>query len=68
MAAAIYGNLENKESADNLLSTIIITRNEFVSRISHPEPGMKASKYYRALINDFNQSTLDIVDKIGNLG
>jgi hypothetical protein len=68
MAAAIYGNLENKESADNLLSTIIITRNEFVSRISHPEPGMKASKYYRALIDDFNQSTLDIVDKIGNLG
>ena len=68
MAAALYGNKDNKETADNLLSTIIITRNDFVSRVCHPEPGMKARAYYNRLIKDFNSQVSDIIDKIGNLG
>lgn len=68
MAAALYGNKENKESADDLLSTIIVTRNDFVARISHPEPGMKPHVYYKALIKDFNIQVSDIIDKIGSLG
>lgn len=68
MASALYGNLNNKEAADNLLSTIIITRNDFVSRISHQEPGMEAKQYYKNLINSFNENVSDIIDKIGNLG
>lgn len=68
MAAAIYSGMENKEAADNLLSTILLTRNDFVKRISHQEPGMKAKKYYKALINDFNENISDIIDKIGNIG
>lgn len=68
MAAALYGNKENKDAADNLLSSIIIMRNDFVARISHPEPGMKAHSYYKALIKDFNAQVSDIIDKIGNLG
>lgn len=68
MATALYGNKDNMEAADNLLSTIIIMRNDFVARISHPEPGMKAHKYYMTLIKDFNLQVSDIIDKIGNLG
>ena len=68
IASALYGSKDNKESADNLLSTIIITRNDFVARISHPEPGMKPHVYYKALIKDFNVQVSDIIDKIGNLG
>lgn len=68
MATALYGNKDNKDAADNLLSTIIITRNDFVARISHPEPGMKPRDYYKALIRDFNEQISDIIDKIGNLG
>lgn len=67
MAAILYGNMVHKEAADNLLTTIIITRNDFVSRVSHPEPGMKAHDYYKALINDFNNNTSDIIDRIGNI-
>lgn len=68
MAAALYGSNDNKEAADNLLSTIIITRNDYVARISHPEPGMTPKVYYKTLIKDFNNQTSDIIDKIGNLG
>lgn len=68
MAAALYGNGSNKEAADNLLATIIITRNDFVSRVSHPEPGMKARKYYQTLINNFNESVNDIIEKIKYIG
>ncbi len=68
MATALYGNKGNKGAVDNLLSTIIITRNDFVARISHPEPGMSPREYYKVLIRDFNEQISDIIDKIGNLG
>lgn len=68
MAASLYSNRDNKEAADNLLSTIIITRNDFISRISHPEPGMKAKLYYKKLASDFSDTASDIIDKIGNIG
>lgn len=68
MAASLYGNKDNKEAADNLLPAIIITRNDFISRISHPEPGMKAKQYYKKLVSDFSETASDIIDKIGNIG
>lgn len=68
MAAAIYGGKENKEAADNLLSTILINRSDYVSRVSHPEPGMTAKKYYQSLIKDFNDNVSDIIDKIKYIG
>lgn len=68
MATALYGNKGNNGAVDNLLSTIIITRNDFVARISHPEPGMPPREYYKVLIRDFNEQISDIIDKIGNLG
>ena len=68
MATALYGNKGNNGAVDNLLSTIIITRNDFVARISHPEPGMSPREYYKVLIRDFNEQISDIIDKIGNLG
>jgi hypothetical protein len=68
VAASLYGATANTESIEELFSTIIVTRNDFVKRISHPEPGMKAKKYYDKLIMDFNDRVSDIIDQIGNLG
>lgn len=68
VAASLYSGENSKEATDNLLSAIIILRNDFVSRVSHPEPGMAAHEYYKALAKDFNEQTSDIIDKIGNLG
>lgn len=68
VAASLYGATTNTESIEELFSTILVTRDDFVKRISHPEPGMKAKKYYDKLIMDFNDRVSDIIDQIGNLG
>ncbi|MGI6243374.1 MAG: hypothetical protein ACOYJK_07570 [Prevotella sp.] len=68
VAASLYGTANNnEESLKGLLSTIIITRNDFVNRISHPEPGMEPKKYYDKLVMDFNDCVSDIIDQIGSL-
>lgn len=68
VAASLYGASANTGNIEELFSSIIVTRNDFVKRISHPEPGMKPKKYYDKLIMDFNDRVSDIIDQIGNLG
>lgn len=68
VAASLYGTIDNKDSAEALLSTVLIARDDFVKRISHPEPGMKPKEYYRKLVADFNERVSEIIDQIGNLG
>lgn len=68
VASSLYSTAVNKESAESMLSTILVTRNDFVKRISHPQPGMEPKKYYKTLINDFNQRASDIIDQISSLG
>ena len=67
VAASLYGTANNEEAVNNLLSSIIVTRNDSVKRVSHPEPGMTAREYYRQLISDFNQRINEIIDQIGTL-
>lgn len=64
VAVSLYGN--NKESAEALIFTIIKLEADFVSRISHPEPGLPAKKYYKALREDFVAQAGEIVDQIHN--
>ena len=41
--------------------------NDFVCRISHPEPGMEPKKYFADLTKNFNSQISEIVDQIANL-
>lgn len=68
MAAALYGAKVDIEAVDDTLATILVLRNDFIKRISHPEPGMEAKLFYKSIIKDFNLQVSDIIDKIGNLG
>lgn len=68
VAASLYGAEKEGTDAQQLLSSIIVLRDDFVKRVSHPEPGMKPKQYYTNLINDFNHQISDIIDQIGNLG
>ena len=68
VAASLYGTNKDEETKQQVLSTIIITRNDFVKRISHPEPGLDPKQYYKQLIEDFNHRVSDIIDQIGTLG
>lgn len=72
-AEGVAAGLYNAEKADentlnDLLSTIIVTRNDFVKRISHPEPGMAPKVYYKRLIEDFNARINEVIDSISNIG
>ncbi len=67
IATSIYSNNADKANADSLLKSIMRTHSDYIMRVSHPEPGMPAKKYYRSLIQSFNNDVNDIVDSISNL-
>ncbi len=67
MAATLYGK-SNAEDAKAVMASIMDINYDFINRVSHPEPGMKAAVYYRSLVNDFIKQTDEIIDQIRNLG
>ncbi len=67
VAMSLYGGKEHREDMDVLLNSIIRINNEYVSRVSHPEPGMKAKLYYRSLVNSFQKDVDEIIDHINNV-
>ena len=67
IAVASVSNNHEHADVDALLATIIRINSEFVTRISHVEPGMKAHDYFQKLINDFNKQVCEIVDQINNI-
>lgn len=67
VAASLYNGTPDASNVESLLLNIIDVRNDFVSRISHPEPGLPKQKYYNILKQDFNERVSEIIDQIGNL-
>ncbi|MDD6552942.1 MAG: hypothetical protein PUF37_05070 [Prevotellaceae bacterium] len=69
VAASLYGGTNpDAQNVDALLTSILQIHNNYISRVSHPEPGMPAKKYYKVLISDFNKQVDEIVDQICALG
>ncbi len=64
VAASLYG--QNRDSAESLIYSTIKLQRDFISRISHPEPGMKASLYFKNLKEDFINQVSEIDDQISN--
>ncbi len=67
VAASLYNGKPDQETVNALLSSILILQGDYIRRISHPEPGMPAKKYFRILIHDFNKHIHEIIDQIQNL-
>ena len=67
-AASLACSDEKKENIAAILSSVIITHNDFVRRISHPEPGLKQKTYFKTIISDFNKQASELIDQIVNLG
>ena len=51
-----------------LLTSILVIHNDYVRRVSHPEPGLSPKVYYNALVNSFNKQASELVDQITSLG
>ena len=64
VAISLYGPKENKENAQALLFSIVKLQDHYTRRISHPEPGLKAKKYYADLCEKFNAQVSEILDQI----
>ena len=64
VAASLYG--QNRESAEALIYSTIKMHNNYIRRISHPEPGMSAKAYYKDLREKFAAQASEIYDQIHN--
>jgi hypothetical protein len=67
VAASLYNGNPSEDNVNALLSSILMIQNDYVNRISHPEPGMKKKEYFKDLIDNFNKQTSEIIDQIASL-
>ena len=67
VAASLYSGKPEKEDIDALLASILTMHDQYVRRVSHPEPGMKANTYFKNLISQFNKEISEIIDQISNI-
>ena len=56
----------DKKKADELMGEIIKMQDEFISRISHTEPG-NVKGFYKKFRSDFNAKVNEIIDAIAKL-
>ncbi|ERI83800.1 hypothetical protein HMPREF1981_02557 [Bacteroides pyogenes F0041] len=56
----------DKEKADELMSEILKMQDDFISRISHTEPG-NVKGFYKKFRQDFNAKVDEIIDAIEKL-
>jgi hypothetical protein len=67
VAMSLYHGKTHEANTDALLASIIATRDDFIARISHPEPGLSPKKYYDHLANAFAEEISEIMDNITNM-
>ena len=56
----------DKAKADQLMAEILKMQDEFISRISHTEPG-NVKGFYKKFRSDFNAKVNEIIDVIAKL-
>ena len=64
VAVSLYG--QNRDSAEALIFSILKMQDDFIRRISHPEPGMPARVYFKDLREKFTAQAGEIIDQINN--
>ncbi|MBR1485507.1 MAG: hypothetical protein IJ612_07450 [Prevotella sp.] len=67
VAASLYGAEAHKDNANALLHCIVKTQRHYISRVSHPEPGLPAKKYYADLRERYAAQVGEIIDQINAL-
>ena len=64
IAVSLYGTETQRENANALLYSIVKIEDEFIRRVSHPEPGMKAKLYFKDLRDNFSAQVGEVVDQL----
>ena len=68
VVASLYNGTPQQADVEGILSSIVMVNDDFIKRVSHPEPGIKAGDYYKNLTKDFNKQVSEIIDQIATLG
>lgn len=67
IATSLYSGNKKKDEINAILASIVIVRQHYVCRISHPEPGMPAKAYFKDLKARLNTQIDEITDNIANI-
>ena len=67
VAVSLYESTPAEENIVAIINSILNMRRNYIGRISHVEPGMPAKKYFKDLIESFNNDTLEIIYHINNI-
>lgn len=62
----ISASSSNEGKVDKILTDILELQDEFISRISHTEPG-NVKAFYKKFMKDFNQEVDKIIEEIDSL-
>ena len=66
VARSLYGHDAQKDNGQAILFSIVKMQNNYISRISHPEPGMKAKDYFKDLREKYSAEIGEILDQINS--
>ncbi len=64
IALSLYEKKRNIENDNALIHSVLMLRANYVSRISHPEPGMDKQEYYKDLREKFIAEAQEIIDQL----
>ena len=65
IAVALYGP-RPKSEVEDLLYSIVKLQNNYITRVSHPEPGMSAKAYYKDLREKFSAQVSEVLDQLNS--
>ncbi len=52
---------------DALLADIMALRQDYLSRVSHPEPGLSQKAYFKAIVTEFQEKVEEMFQRIYHL-
>ena len=67
VATTISSQKSSQENIEALLFSIVRLQDDFISRISHPEPGMPSKQYFKVLREKFAAEASELIDQINNM-
>ena len=67
VATTISAKESSYDNIEALLYSIVRMQDDYISRISHPEPGMPAKKYSKILRENFAAQASELIDQINNM-
>lgn len=67
VAMSLYAAKTDPKNVETLLHSIVKLEKDYISRVSHLEPGMKPKLYFKDLSDKFVAVASELSDQVSNL-